>query len=394
MVKINPNLAKLKQGYLFPEIQKRKVAFLQKNPTAKLISLGIGDTTRPVVPSVAKSLEEASQALGTREGYSGYGSDQGRLKLREMIASRLYKNLVSPDELFISDGAKCDCGRLQLLFDENTTVAVQDPTYPVYVDTTVISGKKPTIITMPCNPENNFFPEPVKADFIYLCSPNNPTGSVATREQLTKFVLFAKENKAIILFDSAYSHFIQDADLPRSIYEIEGADEVAIEIGSFSKLAGFTGIRLGWSIIPKKLQFEAGQSVHAAWSRIMSTFFNGASNIAQEGGIAALEDLGLAEIEEVIAYYMENAHIIKETFESLGYPCYGGEHAPYVWVDYSPKTSWEAFDELLHHSHVVAIPGGGFGPSGNRFIRFSAFASREEILEAMARISHLCCNRS
>lgn len=391
MVKINPHLAELKQGYLFPEIQKRKTAFLQKDPTAKVISLGIGDTTRPIVPSVANRLASAAQSLGTKEGYSGYGSEQGNLELREMIANRLYHGQISPDEIFISDGAKCDCGRLQLLFDEQTTVAVQDPTYPVYVDTTLISGKKPQIITMPCTPENGFFPEPVKADFIYLCSPNNPTGSVATREQLAKFISFAKENQAIILFDSAYSHFIQGDDLPRSIFEIEGAEEVAIEVGSFSKLAGFTGVRLGWTIVPKKLRFEEGQSVHDAWKRIVSTFFNGASNIAQVGGTAALQDEGWNEIQQVIAYYMENARIMKETFESLNYRCYGGEHAPYVWVDYSPKTSWDAFDDLLQRSHIVAIPGGGFGPSGDRFLRFSAFASKEEVLEAMARISHLFC---
>lgn len=389
MVKTNPQLASLKKGYLFPEIQKRKEAFLQEEPDAKLISLGIGDTTHPIVPSVTGHMVETTRALGTKEGYSGYGADQGDPLLRHKIAERLYQSLIEPDEVFISDGAKCDCGRLLHLFDRGLTVAVQNPTYPVYVDTAIISGIADHIVTMPCTPENNFFPEPVPADIIYLCSPNNPTGSVATKEQLKSFVDFAKQNGSIIIFDAAYSAFIQDPNLPRSIYEIEGSREVAIEVNSFSKLAGFTGLRLGWTIIPQELIFSDGSSVHKAWSRITSTFFNGASNIAQSGGIAVLQNKGWEEAQHVIGQYMENARLIKGTFESLGYPCFGGDHAPYVWVDYSPQTSWEAFEDLLRRSHVVAIPGSGFGSAGEHFVRFSAFADKEFILEAMARISHL-----
>ena len=388
MVKINPSLAALKSGYLFPEIQKRKEAFLAEVPDAKLVSLGIGDTTYPIVPFVADQMASRSQALGTPEGYTGYGPDQGEPLLRNKLSQRMYNDLIKPEEIFISDGAKCDCGRLLLLFGPDTTIAVQDPVYPVYVDTAFISGFSNSIIRMPCKPENNFLPSPVKADLIYLCSPNNPTGSVATKEQLKMYVDFAKENGSIIIFDAAYSCFIKGDDLPRSIYEIEGSREVAIEVNSFSKLAGFTGLRLGWTIIPKELTFSDGTPVHPAWSRISSTFFNGASNIAQAAGAAVLEDEGWNQAQTVIDQYMENAHLIKETFVSLGFPCYGGDHAPYVWVDYSPQTSWQAFEDLLRKTHIVAIPGSGFGDCGEHFVRFSAFAPREMVLEAMARLSH------
>lgn len=389
MVKANPHLARLKKGYLFPEIQKRKEAFLKEEPDAKLISLGIGDTTHPIVSSVANRMMETARALGTAEGYTGYGSDKGDPLLRHKLSERIYGSSIDPDEIFISDGAKCDCGRLLNLFGSGQVVAVQDPTYPVYVDTSIISGIAGKLVTMPCTPANNFFPEPVKADIIYLCSPNNPTGSVATKEQLKSFVDFAKDNGSILIFDAAYAAFIQDPDLPRSIFEIEGSREVAIEVNSFSKLAGFTGLRLGWTVVPRELAFEDGSSVHQAWSRITSTYFNGASNIAQSGGIAVLQDKGWKEAQQVINLYMENAKLIRDTFESLDYPCYGGDHAPYVWVDYSPKTSWEAFEELLRRTHVVAIPGSGFGSAGEHFVRFSAFAEKDYILEAMARISHL-----
>jgi LL-diaminopimelate aminotransferase len=389
MAKQNPRLEALKTGYLFPEINKRKQAFLQECPDASIISLGIGDTTFPISPAAADTLTKAAAALGTPQGYSGYGPEQGQLELRRKIADRIYSNRVDPDEIFISDGAKCDCGRLPLLFSDQTTVAVQNPTYPVYVDTTLISGMSPNIVSMPCTPDNHFFPNPVQSDLIYLCSPNNPTGTAATKEQLETFIAFAKQNQSVILFDAAYSAFIQDNNLPRSIFEIEGSRETAIEINSFSKLAGFTGLRLGWTVVPKELQFDNGASVHQAWSRITSTYFNGASNLAQQAGIAVLEDTGWQENQAIVRRYLDNAQIIKETFQALGYPCYGGDHAPYIWVDYSPKTSWEAFEELLYKTQVLAVPGSGFGSSGEHFVRFSAFASKETILEAMARISHL-----
>lgn len=388
MVKINPSLAALKSGYLFPEIQKRKKEFLIESPDAKLVNMGIGDTTQPIMPYVTQKMVSRAQALGTSTGYTGYGPDQGELPLREGISRRMYKGLISPDEIFISDGAKCDCGRLLQLFGPETTIAVQDPVYPVYVDTAFINGLSKNIIKIPCTPENDFFPDPVKADIIYLCSPNNPTGSVATRAQLKTYVEFAKENGSLIIFDAAYSSFIKGDELPRSIYEIDGSREVAIEVNSFSKLAGFTGLRLGWTVIPKELTFEDGTPVHPAWSRISSTFFNGASNVAQTAGTAVLEDEGWLQAQSIINQYLENAHLIKETFLSLGFPCYGGDHAPYVWVDYSPKSSWQAFEELLRYTHIVAIPGSGFGDCGEHFVRFSAFASREMVLEAMARLSH------
>ncbi len=387
MANSNPQLGKLKAGYLFPEIQRRKEAFLAKEPTAKLVNLGIGDTTHPFAPFVAEQMSSYALGLGTPQGYSGYGPDQGDPDLRTRITERMYHGAIDPSEIFISDGAKCDCGRLLLLFEQGSTIAVQDPVYPVYVDTSLISGVAENIIRMPCTPQNGFFPDPVKADLIYLCSPNNPTGSAATKEQLKAYVDFAKENGSIIIYDAAYSSFITDETLPRSIFEIEGSREVAIEVNSFSKLAGFTGLRLGWTVVPNELRFSDGSSVKKAWSRIMSTFFNGASNIAQQAGKAVLEDEGWEQGQNVIRQYLENAHLIKETFISLGYPCYGGDHAPYVWVDYSPKTSWEAFEELLNHTHVVAIPGSGFGGAGEHFVRFSAFASREMVLEAMSRLS-------
>ncbi|ADI38131.1 LL-diaminopimelate aminotransferase [Waddlia chondrophila 2032/99] len=387
MAKINPHLAALKSGYLFPEIQKKKEAFLIEEPGAKLISLGIGDTTCPIAPSVVEQISCQAHAMGTPEGYTGYGPDQGSPVLRQKLSQRIYQEMIEPEEIFISDGAKCDCGRLLLLFGPNSTVAVQDPVYPVYVDTATIYGLSHSIIRMPCTPKNHFFPSPINADLIYLCSPNNPTGSVATKEQLKAYVDFAKANNSIIIFDAAYSAFIRDNTLPRSIYEIEGSREVAIEVNSFSKLAGFTGLRLGWTVVPKELNFSNGTPVHAAWSRISSTFFNGASNIVQSAGVAVLENEGWEQVQKTIDHYLENAQLIKETFVSLGYPCYGGSHAPYVWVDYSPKTSWQAFDELLKKTHILAIPGSGFGSCGEHFVRFSAFGSKETVLEAMARLS-------
>ncbi len=388
MVKQNSHLKKVSKNYLFPEIQKRKNAFLESHPAAKIINLGIGDTTHPIVPFVANQLTESAQSLGTQEGYSGYGPEQGDPLLRSKISEKIYQKIVEPDEIFISDGAKCDCGRLHLLFENKATVAVQDPCYPVYVDTSLISGVSDRILTMPCTPENHFFSDPIKADLIYICSPNNPTGSVATKEQLRRYVDFAKQNQSIIIFDAAYSAYIRDPDLPRSIFEIEGSREVAIEIHSFSKLAGFTGLRLGWTVIPKELRFEDGHSVHQAWSRICSTFFNGASNLAQRAGIAVLQEPGWQQVNKVIGQYLENAQLIKEMFTSLGYPCFGGTHAPYVWVDYSPKTSWEAFEELLFRAHTIAVPGSGFGTAGEHFLRFSSFAPKESVLEALARITH------
>lgn len=402
MVIRNQNLSKLHSGYLFLEIAKRKKAFLEKNPNAKLISLGIGDTTEPIPYPIAKGLKEKAESLMTVEGYQGYGWEQGQQPLREKIASRLYHGKVDADEVFVSDGSKCDIGRLQLMFGSRSTTAVQDPTYPAYVDTGVIVGQTGPynkeeahytgIRYMRCTPENNFFPNLdalQKADLIYFCSPNNPTGVASTHDQLKQLVAYAKRNNSIIIYDAAYAIYIQDPSLPRSIYEIEGAKDVAIELGSFSKMAGFTGVRLGWTVIPKQLHYEDGHNVHHDWSRINSTFFNGASNISQAGGMAALDPEGWQAMHTITRFYLENAALLRKAIESLKFPVYGGIHAPYIWVKFPHKSSWEAFEDLLENAQILSTPGCGFGPAGEGFIRFSAFGHRPTIEEAARRLRNL-----
>lgn len=387
----NPHLAKLKSGYLFPEINKRKQAFLASSPGAKLISLGIGDTTEPICPSVIKGLHDRVEALKAKETYTGYGPEQGEKTIREKIASHFYQGKISPDEIFISDGSKCDIGRLQILFGQEQTISVQDPSYPVYVDTSLILGQK-GIQYLSCLPENGFFPDLDKAkgtSLFYFCSPNNPTGAVATKAQLKKLVDWCKKHKTVLIYDNAYSAYIQDPDLPKSIFEIEGAEDVAMELGSFSKFAGFTGVRLAWSVVPKALKYEDNSEVHKDWSRINSTFFNGASNIAQTGALYALSEEGLKEVEKQIQYYLENARILKKVFTEMKYEVYGGDNAPYLWVRFPGKTSWEAFEELLNNSHIVSTPGSGFGPAGEGFLRFSAFGHRENIIECSERLALL-----
>lgn len=391
MAKKNANFAKLPDNYLFPEIQRKKEAYLDKFPNNNLISLGIGDTTQPLSQHITDAICEAAQKLATPEGYSGYGPEQGCARLRRLIAETFYAGMIQPDEIFVTDGAKCDTGRLLHLFGSNLTIAVQDPAYPVYVDTSIICGQS-HIVYMPCLAENDFFPDLDRidaVDLIFFCSPNNPTGSVATREQLQRLVAFALERQAFIIFDSAYSFFITEDHLPRSIYEIAGAEKVAIEIGSFSKLAGFTGLRLSWSVVPKAVLFGDGSSAHQAWNRIITTFFNGASTLSQAGGIAALQHDGLKDLALTRDFYLENASLIRETFESLGFKAYGGTNSPYIWVNFSPGTSWEMFDEFLSKTQIITTPGSGFGPSGEGYLRFSAFAPREAILESMARVSSL-----
>jgi LL-diaminopimelate aminotransferase len=399
MVNRNKNLAKLQAGYLFPEIRRRRNALLDRNPKAKIISLGVGNTTEPLTPHITKLLKDASLGLGTKELYSGYGDEQGMTELRKKISEKLYNNIISQEEVFISDGAKCDVGRLQLLFGSDVTVAVQDPAYPVYVDGSVIIGATGNynkekeqfdrIFYMTCLPENNFFPDLTKVprtDLIYFCSPNNPTGAVATKEQLKKLVDFAKKNKSIILFDAAYCEYIKDKNLPRSIFEVEGAREVAIEINSFSKSIGFTGVRLGWTIVPKELKYDDGTFVINDWNRIMTTVFNGASNIAQKGGLASLDDEGLKEMREIVSFYRENAHIIKKALDELNIENYGGENSPYIWASFPGKKSWDVFEKILETCHIVTTPGSGFGPAGEGFIRFSSFGHREDVLEALKRL--------
>lgn len=399
MVKRNPHVAKLQSGYLFPEIIRRKHSFLEKNPHARLISLGIGDTTEPLPPFIANELMRSAEALSTENGYSGYGPEEGYRELREQISRCFYQNRFVADEIFISDGTNSDIGRLQVLFGGSAKIAVQDPSYPVYVDTSVILGQTAPfhaetkrysgISYMPCLPSNGFFPDLNKtgpSDLIYFCSPNNPTGAVATHEQLEELVAFAKKRRSIVIFDTAYAAYIQDPLLPRSIYEVNGARHAAIELGSFSKMAGFTGVRLAWSVVPKELQFDDGHSVNSDWSRVHSTFFNGASNIVQRGGIAALSLEGQKSTGALIAYYMENAKILKKALEELNYDVKGGDNAPYLWVKFPSFSSWEAFEHLLEKAHVLSAPGSGFGPGGEGFLRLSAFGKRFAIEEAADRL--------
>lgn len=391
MPKRNPDIAKLKAGYLFPEIHKRKMAFMEKNPNAKLISLGIGDTTEPIPSHIVEGLVDMSQKLGTKEGYIGYGPDQGNVQVRKALAEKIYHGLIKEDEIFLSDGAKCDIGRLQILFGKDHTVAVQDPAYPVYVDTSLISGKK-DLKFLPCTVENNFFPDLEKApvtDLVFFCSPNNPTGAVNTKAELKRLVDWVRKNNSILIFDAAYSHFIQDESLPRSIYEIEGARECAIELNSFSKMAGFTGVRLSWSIVPNELTFDDGSSVKKDWHRILTTFFNGASHIPQGGAVHALQPEGLKEIDTQLKFYLENAALLRKALHSKGYEVFGGDNAPYIWVKIPNKTSWEAFEMFLEKAHLVTTPGSGFGPAGEGFLRFSSFGHRENIEEAVERIRRL-----
>lgn len=397
MIKRNPHIAKLHSSYLFPEINKRKQEFLKRDPNADLISLGIGDTTEPIAPHIVKGLLKSCENLAKRETYTGYGPEQGYEILRKKIAGALYHNKIEADEIFISDGSKCDIGRLQMLFGSQCKMAVQDPSYPVYVDTGVALGQTGSfqnayyegIVYLPCLPENDFFPNLSNLphiDLLYFCSPNNPTGACANRKQLEALVAFAKKNRTLIIFDAAYSAYIRDPEIPTSIYEIEGAQEVAIELNSFSKIAGFTGVRLAWSIVPKKLKYQTGESIHKDWLRIASTFFNGASNISQAGGLAALDPQGLKEIKEQTNFYLENAALIKSTFEEMGYKVYGGVNAPYVWVHFPGEKSWDVFNLLLENAHIVSTPGVGFGPGGEGFIRLSAFGKRERIHLALDRL--------
>lgn len=377
----------LKTNYLFPEINLRKQQFLAQHPTASLISLGIGDTTEPIPKFIVQALVDSSTALGTVQGYSGYGPEQGIKALREKIAARIYSNQVRPEDVFVSDGAKCDIGRLQQLFGREVSIAVQSPAYPVYVEGSIIEGVK-DIVLMTCSPENHFFPDleaAPRTDLIYFCSPNNPTGAVATRAQLEQLVKFAEANRSIIIYDSAYANYIQDPSLPRSIFEIPGAEKAALEIGSFSKLAGFTGVRLGWTVVPAELKYDDGSSVRADWNRLTSTLFNGASNIAQHGGCAVLDSEGWQEALALTRYYLENVSIIRNTLVELGFDVFGGINAPYLWVRFKGRSSWDVFQEFLERYHVVTTPGSGFGPDGEGFIRFAAFGHREKILEATAR---------
>lgn len=403
MIERNEGFANLAAGYLFPEVAKRRREYLASHPDAKIISLGIGNTTEPLTPHITKAMADYAKSLGTKKGYSGYGDEQGLTELREKIAEVLYPGLVSADEVFISDGAKCDIARIQSLFGRKTPIAVQDPAYPVYVDGSVIvgaagkSGKNgyKGVTYLPCTAENKFFPELEKIkpnSLIYFCSPNNPTGATATKAQLKKLVDYANKNGCIIIFDAAYYAFIRDEKLPKTIYEIKGARKCAIEVNSFSKLAGFTGVRLGWSIVPSDIKFADGTPVKQDWNRVMTTLFNGASNIAQHGGLACLDKEGMKETKELVDFYLENAKLMQEAltgknFSSKGVKVYYTGDSPYLWVYFPGYKSWDIFDRILDECRVVTTPGSGFGPAGEGYVRFSAFGHRADVIEACRRLS-------
>ncbi len=383
----NEHFDKVATRYLFQEIRARSVLFSQKHPEAKLIRLGIGDTTEPIGPYITSKLKEAAESLGTKEGYTGYGPEQGIPELREAISSTIYNGLIPADDIFVSDGAKCDLGRLQFLFGPRAKIAVQDPAYPVYLDSSLIY-RGGEITFLPCTPENGFFPDFTKAkgaDVLFLCLPNNPTGTIFTKKQLEEIVAFAQAHKILIVFDTAYSFYVQ-GNVPKSIYEIDGAKEVAIELGSFSKIAGFSGVRLGWTVVPKELRYRDGAYIKTDWQRINATFFNGASILSQKGGIAALSPEGMQEVQAQVRFYLDNTIMLAKTFKELGFTTYGGEHSPYIWTMLPGLSSWDAFDTILERTHIITTPGSGFGPAGEGFLRVSGFASRATVEEAIGRL--------
>ncbi|MEM8727646.1 MAG: LL-diaminopimelate aminotransferase [Chlamydiota bacterium] len=368
----------LNPSYLFPEINRRKELFLQQHPAVELVDLGIGDTVLPLPKPVANALQKGAAELGTPEGYSGYGKAQGDDELREKIRQTYYPEL-SVEEIFISDGAKSEVGRLQTFFGADISIGLQDPVYPVYLDGSILQGAK-DIRLLPCHPENHFFPELMPdLDLLYICNPNNPTGTVYSYDELKKLVDYALKHRIVILYDGVYSGYIRDPRLPKTIYQIPGAERVAIEVNSFSKLAGFTGVRLGWTVIPRALTFDCGHSIRNDYDRFSSTVFNGASNIAQKGGMAVFSEEGREGIRENIAHTMGNAKLLREHFITEGYRVYGGENAPYIWVETPGRDSWDVFQELMEREHLIVTPGKGFGPTGEHFFRVSSFIHRRAL---------------
>ena len=407
MALVNVHFLNLQNNYLFADIAKKVNAFKVMHPKADVISLGIGDVTQPLAPAVIEAMHRATDEMATREGFHGYGPEQGYAFLREAIL----KNDFLPrgihldiDEVFINDGAKSDTGNIQDLLHCDNFIGVTDPIYPVYIDSNVMIGRCGTfengrwtnVVYMPCTAENGFTPSIPKdrhMDVIYLCYPNNPTGTVITKQELRKWVNYALKNDALILYDAAYQAYIRDPEIPHSIYEIRGARKCAIEFHSYSKTAGFTGIRCGYTIVPKDLtvaDFEGNRhSVHQLWNRRQCTKFNGASYISQRAAEAIYTPEGKVQIQATIDYYMANARLMLDTLRSLGYEVYGGENAPYIWMR-TPDgtTSWQFFEELLYGANVVCTPGVGFGPSGEGYVRFTAFGSRETTEEALKRIKN------
>ncbi len=408
MVQVNSNYLKLKAGYLFPEIARRVNAFCDVNPQSNLIRLGIGDVTEPLPDACCQAMKQAIEEMGSIRGFHGYGPEQGYLWLRELIAKNDFQTKgcdIAADEIFISDGSKCDSSNILDILGESNRIAVTDPVYPVYVDSNVMAGRTGIadfsgcyegLIYIPLNAENGFEAQvPDKeVDLIYLCFPNNPTGAVASKEQLAKWVDYANRNDALILFDAAYESFIQDPSLPHSIFEIDGSRNCAIEFRSFSKNAGFTGTRCAYTIIPKSVKGKTtnGEKIDlwSLWNRRQCTKFNGVSYIVQRGAAAAYSPQGQSQIKRLVSFYMENAGIIRNKLSNTGYQVYGGEHAPYVWLK-SPKgmDSWEFFDFLLNKAKIVGTPGSGFGAAGEGYFRLSAFNTRSNVEEAMQRISSI-----
>lgn len=408
MAQINENYLKLQAGYLFPEIGRRVREFQQQHPGAEVIKMGIGDVTRPLSPAIIRAFHEGVEEMANARTFKGYGPEQGYDFLREAIAANDYQQRganIQADEIFVSDGSKCDTGNILEIFGNNNTIAIQDPAYPVYVDTNVMGGRTGQyqtggyyegIVYMPCTAANGFIPElpKQKVDVIFLCYPNNPTGTTASKQELKKWVDFARENKAVILFDSAYEAYIADPDVPHSIYEVEGAKEVAIEFRSFSKTAGFTGTRCAYTVVPKNLMAytSAGEArpLHPLWFRRHTTKFNGVSYPVQKAAAAIYTPEGKKEVQETIGYYMNNARIMRDSLSALGFEVYGGVNAPYVWFNSGRgMKSWDLFDKLLHETNVVGTPGSGFGPSGEGYFRFSSFASHGDVVKAMNRLKGL-----
>lgn len=404
MFNINENYLKLPGSYLFSTIGKKVSAYKAANPDKSVISLGIGDVTQPLVPAIIEALHSAVDEMGNADTFHGYAPDLGYEFLRTAIADNDYKARgcdIAADEIFVSDGAKCDSGNIQELFSADAKIAVCDPVYPVYVDSNVMAGRTGTydtnteiwsdVIYMPCLKENGFAPElPTKTpDVIYLCFPNNPTGSTITKAQLQEWVDYANKTGAIIIYDAAYEAYISESDVPHTIYECEGARTCAIELRSFSKNAGFTGVRLGFTVIPKEL-VRGGTALHSLWARRHGTKYNGAPYIVQRAGAAVYSEAGKAQLKDQVGYYMNNAKIIYEGLHDAGYSVSGGVNAPYIWLE-TPKNmkSWEFFDYLLENANVVGTPGSGFGPSGEGYFRLTAFGSHENTLEALKRIKSL-----
>ena len=408
MVQVNENYLKLKAGYLFPEITKRVKTYSQSNVNAEIIKLGIGDVTEPLPKACIEAMNKALKEMGTNEGFKGYGPEQGYSWLREKISENEFASRgceISPDEIFVSDGSKCDSSNILDILGNDNLIAVTDPVYPVYVDSNVMTGRTGDSLQngtyggltyLPINEKNNFLPEipENKVDILYLCFPNNPTGATISKKELRKWVEYANKNNSLILFDAAYEAFIQDKDIPHSIFEIEDAKNCSIEFRSFSKNAGFTGVRCAYTVIPRNLSGLNSKSekvnLWALWNRRQSTKFNGVNYIVQRGAEAVYSSEGKQEVKGLIDFYMENAKIMKNKLQTAGLTVYGGDNAPYIWIKVPDQmTSWDFFDYLLEKAKVVGTPGSGFGLAGEGYFRLSAFNTRSKVIEAMERITNI-----